>query len=205
MSFANQTAFDDPLGFHLAIGQNIAASGAVTDSNGNTLFRLQTGGIIGPQRIELGRGAVVYRFDSSRKGTARTAMNGGWWVQGDQFDRILRFAQINQLSDPMAARILLGVPPEWSDMDLLVKCRVREPLLAWRGLANSVFTPYPAGGPQVVMLHQNANSERRLHQLFVPGLAPQSRGGSVTTVALTFEGEWRFAKAETTRGWIYSG
>ena len=204
MSFINQLAFDDPTCFQLATGQNMGARGAVTDGQGNVLFRLQTGGIIAPQKRELAAGDVIYRFDSTRKGNARAAMNGGWWVERDQFDRVIRFAQINQLSDPMAARILLGVPPEWNEMNLLVKCRLKEPLLAWRGLANSVFAPHPGGGPQVVMLHQNANSERRLHQLFIPGLSPQSRGGSVTAAALTFENEWTFSIAEAKRGWLYT-
>jgi hypothetical protein len=56
-------------------------------------------------------------------------------------------------------------------MSLLVRARVMDPLLAWRGLANSVATPAAAGGSTITMPHQNDVSERRINQLFVPGLA----------------------------------
>jgi hypothetical protein len=201
LEFLNQAAFDDPSSFELATGQNLDPRTSFTDPSGKILFRAQTGGIISPERFEIPEGETLHRFASGSK-DALSAMAGGWWVEGHAFERILRFARINELTDPMAARILLGVPPEWQDMGIMVRARVRRPILAWRGLANTVITPHKDGGPMVTMLHQNANSERRLHQLFIPGMADYG-GRGLSSEAFSLEGEWRFSKAEALRGWIY--
>jgi hypothetical protein len=201
LEFLNQAAFDHPSSFEMATGQDLDAKTSFTDQRGKILFRAQTGGIISPQRFEIHEGETLHRFAAGWK-DALGAMEGGWWVERHAFERILRFARINDLTDPMAARILLGVPPEWQDMGVMVRVRVRRPVLAWRGLANTVITPHKDGGPMVTMLHQNANSERRLNQLFIPGLFPQG-GWSLAHEAFSFEGEWRFSKAEAMRGWIY--
>lgn len=195
-SFANQSAFDDPASYRMASGENMDPNTAFKDPRGNILFRVQTGGMIAPARAELLQGATLFRFAAGAAG-GQGAMKGGWWVAKPEFDRVVRFGQVHDISDPMAARILLGVPPEWSDMGTLVRVRVTDPLLAWRGLANSVVVPHPSGGPQVRMLHQNANSERRLHQLFIPGLAKLTRS------PFAYEAEWRFTRAEAMRGWLY--
>ena len=197
--FANQGAFDDQSSYRMALGQNLDPNKAVTGSNGQVLFYMQTGGMISPAKAELEAGTVLHRFAAASAG-AVGAMHGGWWVERAEFDRIMRFAQVHGISDPMAARILCGVPPEWSDMGTMIRVRLSKPLLAWRGLANSVMVPYPKGGPQVTMLHQNALAERRLHQLFVPGLG----GPKAIASPFTFEGEWRFSAAEAMRGWIYT-
>jgi hypothetical protein len=182
---------------------------AITDARGNVLIYAQTGGMLSPQKHEMTPGTTLFRFASSRGG-GQGAMAGGWWVGAAEFERILRFARINNLSDPMAARVLCGVPPEWSDMGVLVKVRLRGSagLLGWRGLANSVITPHPKGGPDVKMLHQNANSERRLHQLFIPGLSGTLASGGygdtgLARQAFTFEGEWKFSANEASKGWLY--
>lgn len=195
-SFANQTAFDDPNSYRQACGENLDPNTAFKDPQGNILFRVQTGGMISPIRTELPQGTTLFRFAAGTAG-GLGAMKGGWWVAKPEFDRVIRFGQVHGISDAMAARILLGVPPEWSDMGTLVRVRITDPLLAWRGLANSVVVPYPGGGPQVQMLHQNANSERRLHQLFVPGVARLPRA------PFLYENEWRFTAAEAMRGWLY--
>lgn len=197
-SFANQSAFDDQNSYRQAIGENLDPNAAFKDPSGNILFRVQTGGMISPVKAELTQGTTLFRFAAGSAG-GPGAMKGGWWVAKPEFDRIVRFAQVHEISDPLAARILLGVPPEWSDMGVLIRVRVIDPLLAWRGLANSVVVPYPGGGPQVRMLHQNANAERRTHQLFIPGL---SRPG-LPKSPFAFESEWRFTAAEAKRGWLY--
>jgi hypothetical protein len=93
-------------------------------------------------------------------------------------------------------RALCLVPPEWSDVTLLVRARVIDALLAWRGLANSVATPAAAGGSTITMPHQNDTSERRINQLFVLGLAalPQTSPG------LCVEQEYPLVARESLRG-----
>ena len=201
MAFLNQEAFEDQRCYLQATGQDLDAKTAFTDTSGNILFRAQTGGIINPEKAVIEEGTTLHRFADSRKDALAT-MVGGWWIERQEFDRILRFAQINELTDPMAARILLGVPPEWGDMGIMVGVRVRRPVLAWRGLANTVIVPHRDGGPKVQMLHQNANAERRINQLFIPGMAG-TEDQSLAREAFQFEGEWRFSKAEAMRGWLY--
>ena len=202
MIFPNQTAFANPDSFRIASGQNHDPKTAFKDADGNVLFYQQTGGMISPQRAEFAKGTTIFRFSAGR-GNAVSAMAGGWLVEGDEFERIIRFGKIQGISDAMAARILCGVPPEWSDMGLLVKVTLKEPLLAWRGLANSVIVPHPGGGPQVTMLHQNMNAQRRLYQSYIPGLSSNEKGQTISAKAFAFEGEWRFSAGEAMRGWIY--
>jgi hypothetical protein len=202
MMFINQMAFDDVSSQRLALGQNLNPATAVKSAEGRILFYKQTGGMIAPQKTEIRQEATLYRFAGSHV-NGQAAMLGGWWVGASEFERILSFARVHNVSDPMAARILCGVPPEWSDMGLLVRARVKENLLAWRGLANSVIVPHPQGGPHVTMMHQNAIAERRLYQLLIPGLDERAPGGSIAGKALTFDGQWPFHKAESKRGWLY--
>ncbi len=207
MAFLNQSAFDDPASHRQALGQNLNPKNAITDARGNVLIYAQTGGMLTPQKRELGAGTTLFRFASGST-SGESAMAGGWWVEASEFERVLRFAKVNDLTDPMAARVLLGVPPEWSDMGRLVKVKLRDGLLAWRGLANSVIVPHPKGGPLVKMLHQNANAERRLSQLFVPGMTGKLPTGGfgdtgLAKRAVIFEGTWTFTKAEGSRGWLY--
>nr|WP_295660142.1 hypothetical protein [Polymorphobacter sp.] len=207
MNFANQAAFDDPTSRQLAMGVDLNPAKAFTDQNGNVLLYAQTGGMIGPQRHEIMPGSTLYRF-ASGGADPLAAMAGGWWIAAPEFERVQRFARVHAITDPMAARILCGVPPEWQDMGSLVRVRASRGLLAWRGLANTVVTPHPGGGPQVVMLHQNAIAERRLFQLYIPGLVAKLPSGrfvdsGLAKAAMIYENDWRFGKAEAMRGWLY--
>ena len=207
MSFVNQVAFDDRASRQLALGTDLNPRTAMVDAQGNILLYAQTGGMLTPQREELHSGTTLYRF-ASGSGDALGAMSGGWWLEQRAFERIERFGQVHDITVPMAARILCGVPPEWQDMGLLVRVRLMEELLAWRGLANTVVTPHRDGGPKVVMLHQNALAERQLHQLYIPGLTTKQPNGrfadsGLAKRAFNFESEWRFTKAEAMRGWLY--
>jgi hypothetical protein len=197
MLFANHQAFNDPRSRQAAMGVDLRPQSQVRDASGNVLFHLQTGGMINPQRCELSEGAPLMRFASGSSNALRS-MGGGWWTEQTSFDRIFRFAQVHEVPIILAARILCGVPPEWSDMRLLVRVRLRRPMLAWRGLANTVVIPHPGGGPHVRMLHQNLDAERRLFQVYIPGLdtLPVSE-------LLLFEREDRFSEIDSKRGWLY--
>ena len=193
--FANQRAFDDPASYRMATGVDLRQKNAIIDTQGNILIHAQTGGMIHPQRHELQPGAKVFRF-GGKGASAQSAAKGGWWVEKAEFETMLSFANTHGLSIGMAARLLCLVPPEWSDMSLLVRCGVRSPLLAWRGLGNSVVTPR-AGGGLVDLPHHNEIAARRLHQLFIPGLADIARD------ALAIEASYVLDPKESLQGWIY--
>lgn len=198
MNFRNQSHFDDPDSFRRAQGADITPRTAITGPDGTVLAYARTGGIMMPARHELAPGTHVFRFGNIGAGASGVAA-GGWWIDRPGLDKIIRFGQVWNLSVGMAMRMLCLVPPEWSDATLLVRARVTEPLLAWRGIGNSVVTPARGGGSDVRMPHQNDIAARRLHQLFIPGLYADAGVQS----ALQVEQSYPLDKAESLRGWLY--
>ena len=136
MRFVNRGAFDDPKSRQAAMGVDFRTQNAVLDPSGKVLFYAQTGGVLNPQRFELVPGDGVFRFGSASVGPQKVA-KGGWWLEKAEFGRLVNFANVWSIAVSMAARALCLVPPEWSDMTLLVRGRVSDPLLAWRGLERS--------------------------------------------------------------------
>ncbi|HRH77583.1 MAG TPA: hypothetical protein PK129_09585 [Cellvibrionaceae bacterium] len=202
--FANQAAFNDPKSRMQALGQNTRPEGAVVDSRLKPLFYMQTGGMINPQRDEIMPGAILYRFSAAKDGIQR-GMTGGWWMHAKEFSIVENFATHNRVGVSMAARILCCVPPEWSDMTLLLRARVREPLLAYKGLGNHVNTTAPDNLARVKMTAHNDIAARRLHQLYIPGLYDyaQKTPQQVMPGALVLEQHWEFTKEEAKKGWVY--
>lgn len=196
MSFANLQAFNDPKSLLAANGIDFRPSTAITDEHGNVLAYAKTGGMLAPLRHELAIGSKLYRFGTQAAGALRVA-GGGWWIEQREFDQLFRFAQVWDLSIGMAMRMLCLVPPEWSDATLLIRARVVRPLLAWRGLGNSVVTPAKGGGEPVRMPHQNDIDARRVHQLYIPGLA------DLSPPALTVEQDYPLDAAASKQGFIY--
>jgi hypothetical protein len=195
MSFRNQSAFDDPRSLQMARGVDLRPERAITDAHGHVLAYAQTGGMISPQRHEVQPGAKLFRFGNLEAGWARVA-GGGWWIDDAGFARLFAFAQSHEMSIGMAMRLLCLVPPEWSKATLLVRARTTRPLLAWRGLGNSVVIAQ--GGKTVVrMPHQNEIGERRLHQLFIPGL------GEPGVDAIRVEQDYPLDEAAGKRGFLY--
>lgn len=193
--YANQTAFDSPDSYRMAMGVDLRASKAIVDLQGNVLAFAQTGGMISPVRFVMQPGSTIFRF-AGKDATASGAAEGRWWVEHQQFEKLVSFANAHELYLGMALRILCLVPPEWSDLSLLVRCRVRRPLLAWRGLGNSVVTPR-AGGGLVTLPQQNEIAARRLFQLFVPGLDKVDRD------TLVLEREFVLDPRAALQGWLY--
>ena len=193
--YANQSAFDSPDSFRMATGVDLRNSKAVVDLKGNVLAYAQTGGMISPMKYAPQIGTAIFRFVKTGV-TASEATEGQWWVEERDFKKLVSFANAHDLLTGMAFRLLCLVPPEWSDLVLLVRCRVRRPILAWRGLGNSVITPREGGGI-VNLPHQNEIAGRRLYQLFVPGLAKVGR------VVLMLEREFVLDRRASAQGWLY--
>ena len=60
------------------------------------------------------------------------------------------------------------------------------------------------------MLHQNAIAERRLFQLYIPGLTSKQANGrfgdsGLAKAEIVYENDWRFSKANGLRGPGQSG
>ena len=198
MAFINQQDFDDPQMWLRAEGADLSEERAVVSTNGTVLFYARTGGMLRPRRRELSEGTVLFRLGGS-DATVEALMAGSWWVERAEFGKLLAFARSHDLGIGMAMRVLCLVPPQWSDMGRLIRVTVARPLLAMRGLGESVRTP--AGDPHgdVRMEHRNDNPARRLHQLFIPGL----RRAGLARRALRYGQVFDLDPAEGTRGWLY--
>jgi hypothetical protein len=194
--FANAADFNNPSSRMAALGTDFAAQNAIVDPFGKVLAYARTGGMLSPVRHELQAGATIYRFGRSNLPASRV-MSGAWWIDREGFEKLVAFANVHSVELPMAVRALCLLPPEWSDLGMLVRARLRKPLLAWRGLANSVVTRASDGLGNVRLDQFNDISARRLYQLYIPGL--DGRGGD----SLAVERTWAFSKDAGMKGWLY--
>ncbi len=199
MTFVNQAAFSDPSSRNSALGVDLRASTAIIDPKGQVLAYAQTGGMMNPARFELHPGDIVFRFGSTAAQIQGVA-KGSWWIERREFEKLFNFAQAWGIAVGMAMRALCLVPPEWNEATLLVRGRVTDPLMAWRGLANSVVTPAANGGRAISMSHQNHIGARRVYQLFVPGLATLPR----ITPGIRVEQDYPLDARDSRRGFVYT-
>lgn len=197
-TYANQPAFDRPQSRMAAAGVNLSPALAIVDAQGRMLARAQTGGMLSPQRHVVSKGARLFRFGSSQH-APREVAQGGWWLQAQEFERLVSFANSHGIYVGLAMRLLCLVPPEWSDATQLVRARAASSLLAWRGLANTVVTPIAGGLGTLRLPHANEISERRLHQLYIPGLAEASR----LEPALSIERVFMLDPKSSVEGFLY--
>jgi len=200
--FVNETAFRKPQARLQALGQDTRVA-ALVNLQGQTLAHPQTGGMISPTRHTINSGTILYRFASGRN-TMEEAVAGGWWIGEKEFDKICGFARHHDVHAAMGARMLCCVPPEWSNMGLLVKVRVNSPILAFRGLGNNVSVKHEDGG-KVNMKANNQIPARRLHQLYIPGLVEYAgrTPEQVLPGAMSHVGHWRISERQANAGWIY--
>lgn len=195
----NQAAFNDPQNWMRAEGVNLNADDAFVSTNGAVLFYAKTGGMMSPKKHLLEPGSTLYRFGASGA-KVDALLSGSWWVDQSQFDKLISFAQQHQIGVGLAMRALALVPPQWSDMGTLVRVNVRAPLLAMRGLGESVRVDAGDGLGDVNMPHHNTNPARRLFQLFIPGL----REPGMAQKAFTFGNIFHFDPDAANKGFIYT-
>lgn len=196
--FANQSAFDRPSSRAAAAGINLSPVQAIVDAQGHALAHARTGGMIDAQRRTLWSGTRLFRFGRGSQSPQEVA-RGAWWIEAREFERLVSFANTHGIFVGLAMRLLCLVPPEWSDASQLVRARVTRNLLAWRGLANTVVTPIAGGLGTLRLPHQNEFSERRLHQLYIPGLTEQSP----IEPAIAIERTFALDPKTTTAGFLY--
>ncbi|WP_339721923.1 hypothetical protein [uncultured Paraglaciecola sp.] len=201
--YANSAAFSHVGARQQAMGIDTRKT-LLVDQYGNTVAHPKTGGMLAPQEHKLKSGTVIWRFASSQVDVAQ-AILGGWWVESGEFEKLCSFAQQKNVHVAMAARVLCCVPPEWSDMGVLIRARVDKPLLAYKGLGNNVSVQHPDGLGSVNMQAHNNIAARRLHQLYVPGLYDIAKTTPSQRIpgALSLERTWKISKEQANGGWIY--
>ena len=124
--FVNSAAFTKTDARQQAMGIDTRKA-LLVDQFGKTILHPKTGGMMSPQEHQLKSGAIIWRFSSSHL-ESQQAILGGWWVETGEFQKLCSFAQQKNVHVAMAARVLCCVPPEWSDMGLLIRARVDNPL-----------------------------------------------------------------------------
>ncbi len=198
MRYANQEQFDDPQTRLNATGYDPA----IVNEPG--LLAAWNGGLHSPVQWSLSPGTVIYRFGSTRKSVQWVA-GGEWWVARKEFEILMRFAQEHDISVALAARILLCVQPEWNTLDLLVRCIVRVPLEALKGLAQPSVSVPGDGLGAFELPARNDIAARRVHQLFIPGLpelAEHTKRAGIPP-GLVVTQSWKIPEGASMRGLIY--
>jgi len=202
-SFANAAQFAGSRPFESASG--VSANSAIVDPQGRVIGQVMTGGIIAPRRYELAAGTILFRWGAKNAAPMDIAQRE-WWIEKLSFEKLLSFANAYEISVGMATRVLCLVPPEWSDLGTLVRAVTRRPLLAYRGLGNSVVVPMKDELGAVRLPHQNDIAARRLHQLYIPGLAgidPISGRTELRTDIITVERSWAMDPRAAVAGFLY--
>lgn len=199
MSFFNQAAFDDPSSRARAKGADLSGRHDIVDVTGRALATITNGGIAAPVRHELPEGTIVFRFGTSSS-DPKAIVRGAWWLERQAFDHVRAFAEVHNATIGLAMRLLCLIPPEWGDLGRLVRARVVRPLLAFRGIGDSVLVEKRDGHGAVRMPALRNVAARRVHQLFVPGL----QDVPLLSFPLVIEETWTFPTNASNQGWIYT-
>ena len=197
----NESAMADSDNYLIAQGYSLNQKALVwIDTYGAESFSVRNGGMITLERYTVPPQSALFRFSDAR-GDIDTITNGAWWLERKEFDQILRFSEVNEISIGRAVRLLCCVPPEWgSKIDYLVRVRTREWLSVYRGLANGA-----SAKDDLTSTHIEARNDIdawRLHQIFVPGLRDPRTGKPMGDNRRFFmmDGEWIINNRYT---WIY--
>jgi hypothetical protein len=165
MEFANQRFFDLPSALLEARGADRKQPVAKADG---TLDWVTNGGIIAPQRHEIATGTRLVRFGNI---TPHFAVAGGWWLEFSAYRKIEDFADRYKMPVQVALRLLCCVPPEWSQLTVLMQAHTIAPLLAYRG-SGAPVTLVNKTTKQISFMAVTADASGQIvPQLFIPGTA----------------------------------
>ena len=194
MGAANSRAFGLPGAREMAMGYQAPKPFAVEKGGPR-----KTGGMRRLKIVELSVGSTIVRFGSKRlvsrdesapksktqpsggevRWTPRatlhgsfglgSAVGGAWWLEEEEFGHVRDFATASGITISEAVSTLCVIPPEWSDIDVLITARLTAPLLAYRGLPNPVDMR-GAGGKHRHMAIGRDHEGRQVRQLYIPGL-----------------------------------
>ena len=188
MEFANQKWFDRFDAIMAARG--VQPSLIIPDASGKPAAATTNGGLINPTEHDLYAGRTMYRFGNvltNGRGTLATPVEGQWWIEEAEFKQIRRFAKAKMIGVPLAVRLLCSVPPEWSDMLVLVRVKLMQALKAYRGPGATVTRVNKVTGSQENFAPLVDLRGTVIRQVYVPGLAnPDLRRSAIFQTGATF-------------------
>lgn len=165
MEFANQYFFDGPSAYPEARGADRKQPIVKPDGS---LDWVTNGGIINPVRHEIAVGTRLVRFGNIMP---HFAVTGGWWLEFAAYRKIEEFADRYRMPVQVALRLLCCVPPEWSQLTVLMQARTIAPLLAYRG-AGAPVTLVNKTTKQTSFMAVTADASGNIvPQLYIPGTA----------------------------------
>jgi hypothetical protein len=127
-------------------------------------------GISAPRKVKLPAGHFYYRFvNEAHASKASQYVAGPWWFEFDQFHRIERFAKQHGYSLGYSARLHAAILYEWSEIKGLVRARLTQPVLAWKGSGKQIRTKVRDPRDQKTMTPMQ--SIHQVYQLCIPGLS----------------------------------
>jgi hypothetical protein len=150
-------------------------------------YVLQNGGLASPQETKLNRG-MYFRFFGTiycNINGASSGMSGGWWIDYENLESILNFAQRCDYYLARAANMLLVLPKEWHDCGYLGCALLRKQMKAFVGRGNpATGTISPANAMRdrwkdPIMI---GSAHLDIKQYFVPG--------SRDEISAAFERKW---------------
>ena len=108
-------------------------------------------------------GITINRFANTKR--SDLYFTGPWWISFSPFEALKKYAKLRHQPLSLAARTCLAIDWEWSNVDVLVKAIIKEPLKAWSGTPK---TQTPKKGRFYTGLRWEP--DRDITQLYIPGL-----------------------------------
>jgi len=144
------------------------ASRPVRHMSGGIYTPLANGGIVTPREGQLEIGTMLVRYGNGR-GDPAQAM-GRWWMLERHFYRVSDEARGYDVSIPWMYREVTAVLLDWGTMTQQLVCRVRQPLLCYRGYGGEAFDPKDPRAVMGIAFDGRMAEDLGIAQLFIPGL-----------------------------------
>lgn len=122
-------------------------------------------GIVDPHRAYLMPGTLICRFADSEQ----LAGEGAWWFEAARLSEIRRWATLNRIAVPHAARALGAVAHSYGAMQVLVSTMITAPLLVYRGKSRTRFN-IKQGRLSQLLSPVSLREGAQIEQLYIPGL-----------------------------------
>ncbi len=127
-------------------------------------------GISSPLKVKLPAGHFYFRFvNEAHSSKANQYVAGPWWFEFEQFHKIERFAKQHGYSLGYSARLHAAILYDWSEIKGLIRARLSNPLLAWRGPGKQIRSKVRDPRDQKKMTPMQ--SVHQVYQLYIPGLS----------------------------------